>query len=166
MKTKIIPSYVLAETSYASGAAAAPPLKRLMGGLTALAVVISLLLAGAVPARAGQRGDDLAKALVAALILGVIIHNANRDDHPAPAPRPVPVPHHKPRVPSVCAIEIPGHDGYGRAVVFPERCLRREGFNHALPRCGYEARIYGRYQMVFSEHCLRKAGFQVGSRRY
>ena len=163
MKTKFDPSYVMAETCYA---AAVPPvvspLKRLMGGLTVLAVVVALILAAAVPARAGGRGDDLAKAVIAALIIGAIIHNSNRDDDPAPVPAPQPV--RKPRVPGVCAIDIPGRDGYGRSVIYPEHCLRREGFRHALPGCGREVRIYGRYQRVYSERCLRDAGFRVDGR--
>lgn len=160
MKTRIAPAYVLAETSHASGVIAAYPIRRLMAGLTVLAVVVSLLLAAAVPARAGGRGDDLAKALVAALIIGAIIHNSKRHDDPPPAPAPV----RKPRVPGVCAIEIAGHDGYGRAVIYPERCLRREGFTHALPGCGHEVRIYGQWQRAYSERCLRDAGFRVGGR--
>lgn len=133
--------------------------------VTAGAVAASLILGAAVPARAGGK-DDLAKAIIAAIILGAIVKGVN-DSHaaPAPAPRPVPHPAPQPRVPGVCAIEI-GGQGYGQGRrVFSESCLRREGFAYALPqRCASEARIYGRWDRIYGAQCLRDAGFRVSGR--
>lgn len=133
--------------------------------LTAGAVAVSLILGAAVPARAGGK-DDLAKAIIAAIILGAIVKGVS-DSHaaPAPAPRPVPQPAPQPRVPGVCAIEI-GGQGYGQGRrVFSEACLRREGFAYVLPqRCASEARIYGRWDRIYGAHCLRDAGFRVSGR--
>jgi hypothetical protein len=132
---------------------------RLTTVLTGGAAVLALVLATAMPARADKK-DDLAKALIAALVIGAIIHETKRDD-PRPAPTPAPV--RQPRVPSVCAIQI---DGAQRSVtVYPESCLREEGFTYRLPRnCANEARIYGKKDRIYSVQCLRDAGFRVSGR--
>jgi len=121
--------------------------------LTGGAVVLALILATAIPAKADKK-DDLAKALIAAVVIGAIA-NELKDK-----PKPVPVPVKHPRVPSVCAISI---DGVERSVtLFPESCLRAEGFNYTLPRgCANGASIFGERDRVYSAHCLRDAGFKV-----
>ena len=145
---------------------------RLAGYITAGAVTLSLILATALPARAGDRGDDLAKALIAAVVIGAIIHETKRDD-PAPAPVPEPVRkkkghfNHGPdkRIPAVCALQFEGDlsgDTY-----YPERCLRREGVRGRLPAsCAKDARIYGKHDRIYSERCLRRAGFDMPRKHY
>ena len=127
--------------------------------LTGGAAVLALLLATAMPVRADKK-DDLAKALIAALVIGAIIQNTKRPD---PAPQPLPEPVKQPRVPAVCAIDI---DGAQRSVtLYVESCLRREGFDHRLPRgCASTARIFGRDDRVYGVQCLRDAGFRVSGR--
>lgn len=171
MSKIIFPSETMAETHFAlrgtaqSGAVHArrSPLKRLLGGMTALAVAGSLVLASAVPSHADRRGDNIAKALAAAIVLGLIVNNANKGNgHPAPAPKPVPVPVpvKKPRVPNVCAIEIDSDAGYP-VTVYSENCLQDEGFDYRLPNCARSVRIYGQRDRIYSAKCLRDAGFRV-----
>ena len=123
--------------------------------LTAGAAVLALFLAMALPARADSK-DDLAKALIAALVVGVIVDQLN--DSPAQA-KPV----KQKRVPAVCEISI---DGTHRSVsLFSENCMRREGFKPRLPRrCATEAKIFGKRDTVYAAQCLRDAGFRVSGR--
>lgn len=131
----------------------------LTGGAAALAVV----LATTIPAKAEK--NDLAKALIAALVVGAIAHELKDRDKPAPLPIPLPEPEpvSSKRVPSVCAISI---DGAERSVtLYPESCLRAEGFKPSLPRgCANTATIYGQRDRVYSSQCLRDAGFRVSGR--
>ena len=131
------------------------PLARIAASLTAAVTVLALLVSSAVPARAN---DDLAKAVVAAIAIGAIVHSLDKGRATA---APVPEQVRSPRVPAVCAIEI---EGPRRATtVYPERCLRREGFDFRLPRhCSREARIFGRPDRIYPASCLRDAGFRVG----
>lgn len=128
----------------------------LTGGAAALAVV----LATAIPAKADKK-DDLAKTLIAALVVGAIASELKDKDRPAPVPVPEPV--RSKRVPSVCAISI---DGADRSVtLYPESCLRSEGFDYRLPRgCANAATIFGERDRVYSAQCLRDAGFRVTGR--
>ncbi len=132
----------------------------LTGGAAALAVV----LATTIPAKADNK-NDLAKALIAALVVGAIAHELSDKDKPAPVPVPLPEPEpvSSKRVPSVCAISI---DGAERSVtLYPESCLRAEGFKPRLPRgCANTATIYGERDRVYSAQCLRDAGFRVSGR--
>jgi hypothetical protein len=160
------PSYTLAETvsvTRAMPSQSARPVKRFMATVTAGVTALSMLVATAIPAHADRASDNLAKALVGALVIGAIVNSANRG-HAQPAPpveAPVQVRH--PRVPSACAIEISGKRR--DVTVYPERCLRREGFDARLPRaCAFEARIFGRPDRVYGEDCLRDAGYRVGGR--
>lgn len=123
--------------------------------LTGGAVALALVLGAAMPAKADKK-DDLAKALIAALVVGAIAHELN--DKPKPQPEPEPV--KRPRVPSVCEISI---DGAERSVsLFSENCMRDEGFAYRLPRgCANSARVFGRSDRVYSAQCLRDAGFRV-----
>lgn len=131
--------------------------RRFAGLMTAGAVAVALVLGAAMPAKADKK-DDLAKALLGALVVGVIVNELT--DKPKPAPLPAPEPVKSKRVPAVCAITI---DGAERSVsLYPESCLRREGFDYRLPRgCANSARIFGRDDRVYSAQCLRDAGFRV-----
>jgi hypothetical protein len=125
--------------------------RRLAAVLTGGAVVLALALGAAMPAKADKK-DDLAKALIGALVIGVIVNELNDNPKPEPVKRP--------RVPAVCEIAISG--GQRSVSFYSETCLRREGFDHRLPRgCANHARIFGRDDRVYSAQCLRDAGFRV-----
>jgi hypothetical protein len=151
-KSRTIPSQGIAESTLSG--------RRLATMITGAAVALTLVLATAIPAKADKK-DDLAKALIAALVVGVIANELNDKDKPKPVPLPEPVKH--PRVPSVCAISI---DGAERSVtLYPESCLRQEGFDYRLPRgCANGATIFGERDRVYSSQCLRDAGFRVSGR--
>jgi hypothetical protein len=162
MTNRFPQSATMAETMLCLAPASRKPLarrKRLMAPAIAALTCLSLMLGATSPAFSRDRDDDLAKALAAAIVLGLIVNHANkkkRHDPPAPAPEPV----RAPRVPAVCAIEI---DGNHRSVtVYPESCLRDEGFDYRLPRnCAKTARVYGRPDRIYGVQCLRSAGFRV-----
>jgi len=134
--------------------------RRFAAMMTAGAAALALVLATAIPAKADSK-NDLAKALIAALVVGAIASELKDKDKPAPVPVPQPVKNK--RVPSVCAISI---DGAERSVtLFPESCLRAEGFAYRLPRgCANSATIFGERDRVYSSQCLRDAGFRVTGR--
>lgn len=138
--------------------------RRFAAMMTGGAAALALVLATAIPAKADKK-NDLAKALIAALVVGVIANELKDKDKPAPVPVPVPVPEPvtSKRVPSVCAISI---DGADRSVtLYPESCLRAEGFEYRLPRgCANSATIFGERDRVYSAQCLRDAGFRVSGR--
>lgn len=138
--------------------------RRFAAMITGGAAALALVLATAIPAKADKK-DDLAKALIAAIVVGAIAHELTDKDKPAPVPVPVPTPEpvKSKRVPSVCAISI---DGADRSItLFPESCLRAEGFDYRLPRgCANGATIYGERDRVYSAQCLRDAGFRVTGR--
>lgn len=158
----VIASETLAETHFAlRSRAEAPkdPIKKVLAGLTAIAVAASLLMASALPSHADKKGDDFAKALAAIIIIGTIansIDNKNDDKH-HPKPQPV----KQRRVPSVCAIEIDSDRG-SPVTVYTESCLRDEGFSQRLPDCARSVRIYGQRDRIYSAQCLRDAGFRLG----
>lgn len=148
--------------------------RRLRLRFVALVVAVAVamgLLATAAPARADN--DDLAKALAALAIVGIIAgvaqNNKPRDQvHPYYPPQPIPQPRPQPvavpRVPAVCGIEIRGQQT--RATVFSETCMIERGFQWRLPEyCARPARIYGRNDRIYTEQCLRDAGFRIGSYR-
>jgi hypothetical protein len=146
--------------------------RRLVAVVAAAATALGLLASTAIPARADS--DDLAKALAALAIVGIIANEtkksrererARAQQHHNPPPQYHPQPARQPRVPSVCAIEISGNSG--TATVYGERCLRDEGFNFRLPQyCARTARIYGQNDRIYSDQCLRDAGFRVAGSRY
>lgn len=133
----------------------APQPRRMASVLTGGAVVFALALGSALPAKA-EKKDDLAKALLGALVIGVIVNELNDNDNGKHKAEPV----KRPRVPSVCEISI---DGERRSVsLYSENCLRREDFDYRLPRdCANKATIFGREDRVYSAQCLRDAGFRV-----
>jgi len=146
------------------------PGRRLVALVAAAATALGLLAGTAIPARADN--DDLAKALAALAIVGIIAHQANKNRNRPPVyqpydpyPQPQPQPSRAPRVPAACAIEITGNTG--TATVYGERCLRSEGFDWRLPQhCARSARIYGQNDRIYSDQCLRDAGFRVSASRY
>ena len=131
--------------------------RRFAGMLTAGAVALALALGAAFPAKA-EKKNDLAKALLGALVVGVIVNELT--DKPKAPPVMTPEPVKSKRIPAVCAITI---DGAERSVsLYPESCLRREGIDQRLPRgCANSASIFGRDDRVYSAQCLRDAGFRV-----
>jgi hypothetical protein len=135
--------------------------RRLAAMITGGAAALALVLATAIPARAEK--NDLAKALIAALVVGAIAHELKDKDKPVPVPLPEPAPVKSKRVPRVCAISI---DGADRSVtLYPVSCLRDEGFGYRLPRhCANTATIYGERDRVYSAQCLRDAGFRIAER--
>lgn len=155
-KSHRIASHGIAETTLSG--------RRFAAMVTGGAAALALVLATAIPAKADKK-DDLAKALIAAIVVGAIAHELTDRDKPAPTPAPVPKPEpvKNKRVPSVCAISI---DGTERSVtLYPESCLRAEGFDYRLPRgCATGATIYGERDRVYSAQCLRDAGFRVTGR--
>ena len=126
--------------------------RRLATMVTGGAAALALVLATAIPAKAETK--DLTKALIAALVVGAIAHELKDKDKPSPEPVK------SKRVPAVCAISI---DGADRTVtLYPESCLREEGFTYRLPRhCANRATIFGERDRVYSSQCLREAGFRV-----
>lgn len=139
-------------------------LKRQANILVVLLMAISLLAATAVPSHAEKRGNDLAKIIAGALVIGLIAKTIddNKDRHkPKPQPQPYPEPVYEPRVPSVCAISIDSNSG-DAVTMYSQSCLRREGFDYRLPNCARDVRIYGEADRVYSAQCLRDAGFRLG----
>jgi hypothetical protein len=135
------------------------PRRRILQPLFALIAGLSIALGSSAPTFARDRDNDLAKALAAAIVLGLIVNQIDKNKH-RPQPVPIPEPVRQPRVPAVCAIEV---DGNHRSVtVYPESCLREQGFDYRLPRdCAKTARIYGRSDRIYGVQCLRNAGFRV-----
>jgi hypothetical protein len=150
-----VPSQGISETTLSG--------RRLMAMITGGAAALALVLATAIPAKAEK--NDIAKALIAALVVGAIAHELK--DKPTPAPVPLPLPEPEPvkakRIPAVCAISIDGSD---RSVtLYPESCLREEGIKTRLPRnCANTATIFGERDRVYSAQCLREAGFRISGR--
>ncbi|RYI31055.1 MAG: hypothetical protein EON48_04995, partial [Acetobacteraceae bacterium] len=64
--------------------------RRLAALITGGAAALALVLATAIPARAEK--NDIAKALIAALVVGAIAHELKDKDKPAPLPLPLPEP--------------------------------------------------------------------------
>ncbi|KAF0175016.1 MAG: Uncharacterized protein FD162_737 [Rhodobacteraceae bacterium] len=167
MPQPMIASETLAETIHALRHARHVPMfamKRQANRLLAAVIAVSLLAASALPSHADKRGDNIAKLLAGALAVGLIansIDNNKARATPAPAPQPQPQPTGLPRVPSVCAISIDSNSG-DAVTMYPEKCLRREGFSYGLPACARPARIFGEADKIYSANCLQDAGFKLG----
>lgn len=66
------------------------------------------------------------------------------------------------RLPATCAVEI---DGRRPTTLYPDTCLRREGFRAPLPQvCAQEIRSRDWSGRVYDGDCLREAGFRTGRR--
>ena len=115
--------------------------RRLASLLTGGAVALTLALGTAMPTKA-ERRDDLAKAILGALMVGVLVNDLNdrpRSPYRVATPRPV----------------------QRSVTLYSETCLRREGIDRRLPRnCASSAQILGRDDRVYSAQCLRDAGFR------
>ena len=161
----VIASETLAETQFAlhsRAIATKDPMKKMLSGLTALAIAATLLMASALPSLADKKGDNLAKALAAIIIIGTIANAVDNDNDARRRPHtPKPQPAKLPRGPNVCAIEIDSDTGRS-VTMYAESCLRKEGFAYRLPNCARSVRIYGQRDRVYSAKCLRDAGFKLG----
>lgn len=165
MPQPMIASETLAETIHALRHARHVPMfamKRQANRLLAAVIAVSLLAVSALPSHADRRGDNIAKLLAGALAVGLIANSIdNNKAQAAPAPAPQPRPVGLPRVPSVCAISIDSNSG-DAVTMYPEKCLRREGFRYGLPACARPARIFGETDKIYSANCLQDAGFKLG----
>ena len=162
------PSETLAETIHALRETRQTPmftLKRQANFFVVLLMAVALLAATAMPSHADKRGDNLAKIIAGALVIGLIAKtiddNKHRDKPKPHRPQPYPEPTYQPRVPSVCAISIDSNSG-DAVTMYSQKCLRREGFDYRLPNCARDVRIYGEADRVYSAQCLRDAGFRLG----
>lgn len=156
-------SDTLAETAYGRPRIAQPqPGRRLVAAVIILATALGLMAGSAVPARAD---DDLAKALAAIAVVGIIAHAARAKDRPpaiAPQPQPQPLP--RPvaatrQVPSACGIELSGTQT--RATLYAESCMVERGVRGLPTHCARPARIYGERDFIYTADCLRGAGLRV-----
>ena len=165
------PSETLAETIHALRETRQTPmftLKRQANIFVVLLMSIALLAATAMPSHADKRGNDLAKIIAGALVIGLIAktiddnkdRNKTKPHRREPYREPTYQPR-EPRVPAVCAISIDSNSG-DAVTMYSERCLHREGFDYRLPRCARDVRIYGQDDRVYSAQCLRDAGFRLG----
>lgn len=132
--------------------------RRMVGLVVAVAATLGFLTASAVPVRADS--DDLAKALAAIAVIGLLATAAdggNSNAHqPPPKPRPMPA------VPASCGMRLPGDAN----IVYSERCILQSGFQYRLPTyCARPARIYGRPDHVYGPNCLARAGIKISNRR-
>ncbi|MDO8983725.1 hypothetical protein [Cypionkella sp.] len=170
MSNRSYASETLAETIHARRDTRQTPmftLKRQANILIVLLIAISLLAATAMPSHADKRGDNFAKIIAGALVIGLIAKtiddnkDRNKPKPHHPQPQPYPEPSYLPRVPSVCAISIDSNSG-DAVTMYSQKCLRREGFDYRLPNCARDVRIYGEADRVYSAQCLRDAGFRLG----
>lgn len=130
-----------------------PSAHRLGWLMTAGAAAVALMLGAALPARAADTPRNQPAMVYEAEgfrarpdTVEPAWHNKRR--------------HHAKRIPAVCAMEF--DSGRRSLIVYPERCLRREGVEARLPAgCAMEARIWGKRDRVYPERCLREAGFRV-----
>lgn len=162
MSNVIHPSETLAETIHALRETRQTQIftmKRQANILVVLLMAISLLAATAMPSHADKRGDDLAKIIAGALVIGLIANSIDNNNKHKAKPQPTPV--YEPRVPSVCAITIDSNSGQP-VTMYSQKCLRSEGFDYRLPNCARDVRIYGEADRVYSAQCLRDAGFRLG----
>ncbi len=140
---------------------------------TALAAALAIGPLTATPAAADS--DDVAKLLLGAIALGVVVHaidkNRDRNDEATHGPhnpvdpgwgRP---PHRRYALPARCEFEV--RTRQGRREVFGERCLEREGVRvNRLPnRCEFDVWTERGRRTVFGSRCLREHGYRVEARR-
>lgn len=168
-------SETLAETMHGlrhdrpSTALIRPALGRMGKALTSVVLAASLLIGSAAPSLADRQSDNFAKALGAALIIGLALNATTKSQAqaaPAPAapqPRRDQPRYEAPRVPAFCAITL--DDNSGRPLrMYSDSCLRDQGFRN-LPDCARPVRVYGQRDFAYSERCLREAGYRTQGRR-
>lgn len=146
----------------------AAPFRRLANRATMAAVALAVVLGAAVPARAGD--DALAKAVVAALIIGAIAHQAGKADaapppvepaQPVHGTRPWP-PHHPPQHPPQGGWHPPQHPPYHPPAYHPPRPAPQPQWRARLPYyCAIDIDARGGARRVFSESCLRREGVSL-----
>lgn len=171
-------SETLAETAaVARHATPAPPRagRKLTSIVAAVAVASGLLAGTAIPARAD--GDDLAKALAAIAVVGLIASaaKAKEEDKQRERDRKAAEKERKARekeeraaaatrtVPTACGIEIAGTRT--SATVYSESCMAKRGVVHLPVWCARPATILGKRDFIYTESCLREGGLRLQSRR-
>lgn len=149
-----------------------PTARRFAATLAATAAALAIMTAAAMPARADNRSDDVAKALAAiaaVAIIGSALRDNDNDDRRA-------TPAHSPRykqdrqrnhratiLPNQCAVEIRGRRH--SSVAYTERCLRRAGIDRRLPRqCEVAIQMRGRDRTAYDRDCLLDSGFRTQGR--
>lgn len=133
------------------------PGRRIVAAIAILATTLSVMAGSAVPARAD---NDLAKALAAIAVVGIIAHAARAKERPpATAPKkPKPVAATR-QVPAVCGIELSGSQT--RATLYSENCMVQRGVSALPTYCAKPARIYGQRDFIYTADCLRQGGLSV-----
>lgn len=156
-----------------------PAVRRFTATVAAAVTALAVMTVAAVPARAGQDSDDLAKALAAVAAIAIIGTALNNHDDDRKAPGRVVHPYkpiHQPGfgkrraivLPAQCAVQLRGYRQ--SETVYPARCLRRAGVDRRLPeRCEVtlqgRGRGHGYGRTAYEENCLLNSGFQRQGRR-
>lgn len=151
-----------------------PAGRKLTAIVAAIAVALGLMAGSAVPARAD--GGDLAKALAAIAVVGLIASaaKAKEEDKQRERERKAAERERKARekeqraaatrtVPATCGIEIAGTQT--RATVYAESCMTKRGVAHLPVWCARPATILGKRDFIYTESCLREGGLRLQSRR-
>jgi hypothetical protein len=121
-------------------------------GIVAAALAL-MTAAAAVPARADE---DLAKALAAIAVIGLIAKSMDDDDRRRDDRRAYR--YEDNRLPAYCAVDLRDHRA---GVVYAEPCLRNAGVGGRLPYyCSRDMKVHHRLVTVFPERCLREAGYR------
>lgn len=135
---------------------------------TVLATSLALSPATVTPAAADN--DDVAKFLLGALAVGVVVHAIKKDRErdaarAAAAAAAAEARAAAYRLPARCKFQA--HTNHGPRDVLGTRCLRREGVNiNNLPtNCAFVINSQRGLRTVFGEYCLRQAGYTLARRR-
>ena len=153
-------SEILAETMLATRPHRIGGPKSILGGVVALAVALSTFAAQ--PAMADRRGDNLAAALAAIAIVGVIASQANRSEaRPYDDKGGTYRVRQTPRLPGACVMEL--EDAYGDTHrVYSANCLSDRGYDDwRLPGdCAQTLRTHRGRERIYDAACLRRAGIR------
>lgn len=158
---RTLSGHTLAETAHVDRTlppAFRKPKRRIVAAVTVLATVLGLMAGSAVPARAD---NDLAKALAAIAVIGIIAQAANAKDRRPPPPviQPPPQPVATRNVPAACGITLAGSQT--RATLYAENCMLDRGLRNLPTWCARPATIYGRADYIYTADCLREGGLRV-----
>lgn len=141
-----------------------PAFGRMGKALTSVVLAASLLIGSAAPSLADRQSDNFAKALGAALIIGLALNATTKSQaQAAPAPAAPQPRYEAPRVPAFCAITLDDTSGHRPLRMYSDSCLRDQGFRN-LPDCARPVRIFGQRDFAYSERCLREAGYRTRGR--